>query len=259
MTGSGPIVVESGQITTIRLENPPLNLVTVELTRSLDRALATIEGDPEARCVVLTGTGDRAFCAGSDVKEFESLQGRVGEGKLLLEKAVYRRMARLPVPTIAAIQADALGGGLELALCCDLRVADERAKLGLPEVRLGVMPGSGGTQRLPRIVGIAKAKELILMGEIISASDALDIGLLNRVAAAGRAVDDAMTMAETIAERGPLAVREAKQALDLAGDMPLDEGMARELDASERIFASRDMLEGAQAFFEKRPPRFTGE
>jgi len=252
-------VVESGQITTIRLENPPLNLVTVELTRSLDRALATIEGDPDVRCVVLTGTGDRAFCAGSDVKEFESLQGRVGEGKLLLEKAVYRRIARLPVPSIAAIQADALGGGLELALCCDLRVADESAKLGLPEVRLGVMPGSGGTQRLPRIVGIAKAKELILMGEIISASDALEIGLVNRVAAAGRAVDDAMTMAETIAERGPLAVREAKQALDLAGDMPLDEGMARELDASERIFASRDMLEGAQAFFEKRPPRFTGE
>jgi len=259
MTGSDPIAVESGQITTIRLANPPLNLVTVELTRSLDRALASIEGDPDVRCVVLTGTGDRAFCAGSDVKEFESLRGRVGEGKLLLEKAVYRRIARLPVPTIAAIQADALGGGLELALCCDLWGADERAKLGLPEVRLGVMPGSGGTQRLPRIVGIAKAKELILMGEIISASDALEIGLVNRVAAAGRAVDDAMTMAETIAERGPLAVREAKQVLDLAGDMPLDEGMARELDASERIFASRDMLEGAQAFFEKRPPRFTGE
>jgi enoyl-CoA hydratase len=259
MTGSDPIVVEGGQITTIRLENPPLNLVTVELTRSLDRALATIEGDPDVRCVVLTGTGERAFCAGSDVKEFESLQGRVGEGKLLLEKAVYRRIARLPVPTIAALQADALGGGLELALCCDLRVADERAKLGLPEVRLGVMPGSGGTQRLPRIVGIAKAKELILMGEIISASDALEIGLVNRVAAPGRALDEAMKMAETIAERGPLAVREAKQALDLAGDMPLDEGMARELDASERIFASRDMLEGAQAFFEKRPPRFTGE
>jgi enoyl-CoA hydratase len=259
MSGPDPIVVESGPITTIRLENPPLNLVTVELTRSLDRALAAVESDPDVRCVVLTGTGERAFCAGSDVKEFESLHGRVGEGKLLLEKAVYRRIARLPVPTIAAIQADALGGGLELALCCDLRVADERAKLGLPEVRLGVMPGSGGTQRLPRIVGIAKAKELILMGEIISASDALEIGLVNRVAAAGQALDEAMKMAETIAERGPLAVREAKKALDLAGDMPLDEGLARELDASERIFASRDMLEGAQAFFEKRPPRFTGE
>jgi enoyl-CoA hydratase/carnithine racemase len=259
MTAPDPIVVDSGPITMIRLQNPPLNLVTVALTKSLDRALDSIESDPDVRCVVLTGTGDRAFCAGSDVKEFESLQGRVGEGKLLLEKAVYRRMARLPVPTIAAIQADALGGGLELALCCDLRVADERAKLGLPEVRLGVMPGSGGTQRLPRIVGIAKAKELILMGEIISASEALEIGLVNRVAESGRAFDEAMTMAETIAERGPLAVREAKQALDLAGDMPLDEGLARELDASERIFASRDMLEGAQAFFEKRAPRFTGQ
>jgi enoyl-CoA hydratase len=259
MTTPDPIAIDSGQVTTVRLENPPLNLVTVALTRSLDRALDSIESDPDVRCVVLTGTGDRAFCAGSDVKEFESLQGRVGEGKLLLEKAVYRRIARLPVPTVAAIQADALGGGLELALCCDLRVADEKAKLGLPEVRLGVMPGSGGTQRLPRIVGIAKAKELILMGEIISASDALEIGLVNRVAEAGRALDEAMMMAETIAERGPLAVREAKLALDLAGDMPLDEGLARELDASERIFASRDMLEGAQAFFEKRPPRFTGE
>lgn len=253
------VVVEAGPITTVRLENPPLNLVTVELTRMLDRALAGIEADRAVRCVVVTGTGERAFCAGSDIKEFEALRGRVGEGKLLLEKAVYRRMARLPVPTVAAIQADALGGGLELALCCDLRVADERAKLGLPEVRLGVMPGSGGTQRLPRVVGIAKAKELILMGEIISAAEAAEIGLVNRVAPAGGALDEAMAMAETIAARGPLAVREAKRAIDTASDTPLDEGLAHELDASERIFASRDMVEGAQAFFEKRAPRFTGE
>jgi enoyl-CoA hydratase/carnithine racemase len=253
------IVVEGGPITTIRLENPPLNLVTVELTRMLDRALAAIEANREVRCVLVTGTGERAFCAGSDVKEFESLQGRVGAGKLLLEKAVYRRLARLPVPTIAAIQADALGGGLELALCCDLRVADERAKLGLPEVRLGVMPGSGGTQRLPRVVGIAKAKELILMGDIINASEAAEIGLVNRVAPAGNALEMARDMAETIAARGPLAVREAKRALDIAGDTALDDGLASELDASERIFASQDMLEGARAFFEKRPPRFTGE
>lgn len=253
------VAVEGGPITTIRLENPPLNLVTVELTRTLDRALASIEDDRDLRCVVVTGTGDRAFCAGSDVKEFDSLRGRVGEGKLLLEKAVYRRLARLPVPTIAALQADALGGGLELALCCDLRVADERSKLGLPEVRLGVMPGSGGTQRLPRVVGIAKAKELILMGEIISASEAVEIGLVNRVAPAGQALETAMSMAETIAAQGPIAVREAKRALDTASDTTLDEGLARELDASERIFSSEDMSEGAQAFFEKREPRFTGE
>ena len=170
------VVVESGATTTIRLQNPPLNLVTVELTKVLDATLAAIEADRDVRCVIVTGTGERAFCAGSDVKEFESLRGRVGEGKLLLEKAVYRRLAKLPVPTIAAIQADALGGGLELALCCDLRVADERAKLGLPEVRLGVMPGSGGTQRLPRIVGQARAKEMILLGELLDANRAMEIG-----------------------------------------------------------------------------------
>jgi enoyl-CoA hydratase len=253
------IVVENGQITTIRLQNPPLNLVTVELTRTLDDVLGAIESQAGVRIVVLTGTGERSFCAGSDVKEFESLHGRVGEGKLLLEKAVYRRLANLPMPTIAAIQGDALGGGLELALCCDLRVADERARLGLPEVRLGVMPGSGGTQRLPRIVGMAKAKEMILMGEVITAAEAADIGLVNRVAAAGQTLQVAMEMAERIASRGPVAVREAKKALDLAGDVPLDEGLARELDASERIFSSDDMLEGARAFFEKRQPRFEGE
>lgn len=255
----GLVVVTPGEVTTIRLNNPPLNLVTVELTHALDTVLAGVESDSSVRAVILTGTGERAFCAGSDVKEFESLRGRVGEGKLLLEKAVYRRLANLPMPTIAAIQADALGGGLELALCCDIRVADERAKLGLPEVRLGVMPGSGGTQRLPRIVGIAKAKELILMGEIIDAHEAERIRLVNRVAPQGSAVDLAMEMGKTIALRGPFAVREAKRALDTAGDTSLDEGLARELDASERVFSSEDMLEGARAFFEKRPPRFSGD
>jgi enoyl-CoA hydratase/carnithine racemase len=253
------VVVDGGPVSTLRLQNPPLNLVTLDLTRQLDDALAEIEDDPDVRAVVVTGTGDRAFCAGSDVKEFESLQGRVGEGKLLFEKAVYMRLARLPVPTIAAIQADALGGGLELALCCDLRVADERAKLGLPEVRLGVMPGSGGTQLLPRVVGLAKAKELILTGEIVDAAEAERIALVNRVAPAGTALEVAMGWAETIASRGPVAVREAKSALDVGADLPLDEGLAMELEASERVFASEDMLEGARAFFEKRQPKFSGK
>lgn len=253
------VLVDKGQITTLTLNNPPLNLVTVDLTHELDEALAAIEADRDVRCVIVTGTGERAFCAGSDVKEFESLKGRVGDGKLLLEKAVYRRLANLPMPSIAAIQADALGGGLELALCSDIRIADERAKLGLPEVRLGVMPGSGGTQRLPRVIGVARAKEMILTGEIIDAAEAGEIGLVNRVVPAGEAVAAAIAMAETIASRGPVAVREAKRAIDIAGDTPLDEGMAKELDASERVFSSEDMLEGAKAFFEKRPPEFTGE
>lgn len=252
------VAVESGQVATLRLQNPPMNLITLEVTRALDRALAQLEKDDAIRAVIVTGTGERAFCVGSDVKEFESLQGRVGEGKLLLEKAVYRRLARLPVPTIAAIQADALGGGLELALCCDLRVADENARLGLPEVRLGVMPGSGGTQRLPRLIGPARAKEMILTGEILDAAAAERIGLVNRVTPAGEAVDLARSIATTISERGPVAVREAKRAIDLAGDVSLDDGLAAELDASERVFSSDDMLEGARAFLEKRPPNFRG-
>jgi enoyl-CoA hydratase len=252
------IILEAGRVSILRLDNPPLNLVTVELTRALDASLASIEEDPDVRAVVVTGVGDRAFCAGSDVSEFESLRGRVGEGKLLLEKAVYRRLARLPVPTLAAIQADALGGGLELALCCDLRVAAETARLGLPEVRLGVMPGSGGTQRLPRIVGQARAKEMILLGELLDAQTALGIGLVNRIASPGEALELAIGLAETIARRGPIAVREAKRVIDAAGDLSLDDGMAAELDALERLFASNDMLEGARAFFEKRSPDFDG-
>lgn len=252
------VVVEIGPVTTLRLDNPPMNLVTVDLTRQLDAALERIEGEEAVRAVVVTGTGERAFCAGSDIKEFEALAGRVGEGKLEFENEVYDRLADLPVPTVAAIQADALGGGLELALCCDIRVADERARLGLPEVRLGVIPGSGGTQRLPRIVGEGRAKDLILTGRLIDTAEAELIGLVNRVAAAGEALPTALAMAGEIAERGPLAVRAAKQLIELAGDVSLTEGLVTQMEASEQVFASQDMLEGARAFLEKRSPRFTG-
>jgi enoyl-CoA hydratase/carnithine racemase len=236
-----------------------MNLVTVAMTRELDAALASIETDASIRALIVTGTGERAFCAGSDVKEFESLRGRVGEGKLAFENTVYSRLANLPMPTIAAVQADALGGGLELAMCCDLRVADERARLGLPEVRLGVMPGSGGTRRLPRLVGVSRAKEMIFLGQVVSAEEAARIGLVNRVVETGKALEVAVEIASGIASRAPLAVREAKRVIDLAWDLPIDEGLAAELDASERVFRSEDMIEGAAAFLEKRPPRFRGE
>ena len=247
-----------GTVVEIVLDAPPLNLVSVELTRQLRRILQGLEGDPTVRAVVVTGAGERAFCAGSDIGEFEGLRRRVADRKLLLEKLVYRQLAGLPMPTVAAIEGDALGGGLELALCCDLRVASERARLGLPEVRLGVIPGSGGTQRLPRIVGPAWAKEMILTGRILDAREAERIGLVGSVVPAGGALSEARGVADTIAERGPVAVREAKRLIDLAPEIPLDAGLALELDASERIFASEDMREGARAFFAKRPPTFTG-
>ena len=243
----------------IELHNPPMNLVSRELTLQLRDALTAVSGDASVRAVVLYGTGGRAFCAGSDVKEFERLHGRVAEGKLLLEKLVYRQLARLEVPVIAAIEGYALGGGLELALCCDLRVAGQDAKFGLPELRLGVVPGSGGTQRLPRIVGPAIAKEMILLGETIDAAAARQAGLVNRVVPAGDALAEARRMADVIAERGPVAVRIAKRLIDAAADRSLDDGLALELDESERVFATADMLEGAAAFFAKRPATFRGE
>ncbi len=253
------VAVELDVITTIRLVNPPLNLISAEVTAAMQEALARVESDPQIRAVVLCGSGDRAFCAGSDVKEFPSLRGRVGEGKLIAENAMYDRLAALPMPTVAAIDGDALGGGLELALCCDLRVAARTARLGMPEARLGVIPGSGGTQRLPRLIGLARAKELILLGELIDAETALGFGLVNRVVATGQAEDAALALAQMLADRGPVALREAKRLLDSTLDGSLREGQAVELAASERVFASDDMLEGAGAFFEKRAAEFEGK
>jgi enoyl-CoA hydratase len=252
------ITLTPGPVAVIELDNGPLNLVDVAAMEQLHAALDQVEADADIRALVLAATGDRAFCAGSDVKEFEGLHKRVAQGKLLYEKYVYRKLAEAPVPTIAAIENDALGGGLELALCCDLRVAARHARLGMPEVRLGVMPGSGGTQRLPAVVGPARAKELILLGELIDADRAEQIGLVNRVVASGQARATAIAMGETIAERGPIPVREAKRLIEHARDLDIDAGLAAELDASDRVFASADMLEGARAFFAKRPPDFSG-
>ena len=163
------------------------------------------------------------------------------------------------MPTIAAIEGNALGGGLELALACDIRVASERASLGLPEVRLAVTPGAGGTQRLPRVVGIGVAKEMALTGRILDAQEAKDIGLVSRVVPAGQAVAAAHEIGAEIAQRGPLAVREVKRLIDHSADLDIDAGIAAEIDASERVFNTEDMLEGARAFFEKRPPSYRGK
>jgi enoyl-CoA hydratase/carnithine racemase len=247
-----------GQVALLELRNPPMNLVTAALTRELRAALHRLEHAPDVRAVVVAAAGGRAFCAGSDIKEFAGLRGHVAERKVLLEKLVYRQLAGLPVPTVAALERDALGGGLELALCCDLRVAADGARFGLPEVRLGVIPGSGGTQRLPRVVGPAQAKELILTGELVDAAEALRIGLVNRVVPPGQALAESVRLAETIAARGPAAVRAAKRLVDVAGDGPLDAGLAAETDASITVFATEDADEGAAAFLAKRPPRFTG-
>jgi enoyl-CoA hydratase/carnithine racemase len=257
---SGLIALELGRVAHLELANPPLNLVTPALLDGLEAALAALEAaDPgEVRAVVVTGRGDRAFSAGSDVGGFEAHRGAGGRAAFAREEAVGSRLATLPMPTIAAIEGNALGGGLELALCCDIRVASERARLGLPEVRLAVTPGAGGTQRLPRTVGLARARELILTGRIVTAAEAERIGLVHEVVPNGEARARADAIAADIADRGPLAVREAKRLLDLALDVDLEAGLAAELDASERVFATEDIVEGVRAFFGKRAPEYRG-
>lgn len=250
------------RVALLELDHPPLNIVDGPLLADLDAALERLEAtEPgEVRAVIVTGRGDRAFSVGSDVKEFEAhaTSGTRGRERFALEARVAQRLANLPMPTIAAIEGNALGGGLEIALCCDLRVAAEPAKLGLPEVRLAVTPSTGGTQRLPRIVGIARAKELLLTGRVIDAAEAHRIGLVNEVVPAGRAVARAREIGEEIAERGPLAVRAVKRLVDASLDWSLAAGHEAETETSVRIFQTEDLLEGARSFIEKRPPTYHG-
>ena len=252
--------LEIATIALLELDAPPLNLVTGGLLGQLDAALARLEEtDPgEVRAVVVTGRGDRAFSVGSNVKEFEDHRGPTGRARFELEARVAQRLAGLPMPTIAAIEGNALGGGLELALCCDLRVASERAQLGLPEVRLAVTPSTGGTQRLPRIVGVGRAKELLLTGRILTAQEAERIGLVNEVVPAGEVVARAKAIGDEIAQRGPLAVREVKALVDGALDHDLAAGHAAEVETSVRVFATDDLREGARAFIDKREPHYRG-
>jgi enoyl-CoA hydratase/carnithine racemase len=254
------IRLEMGVVAHLTLANPPLNLVTRELLWELGDALGALEAaEPgDVRAVVVTGEGERAFSAGSHVGEFESQRGPDGRERHALESGMADRLARLPMPTIAAIEGNALGGGLELALCCDIRVASETSRLGLPEVRLAVTPGAGGTQRLPRVVGAARAKELILTGRVMTAAEAERIGLVSRVVPTGQALAAADEIAAEIAARGPVAVREAKRLIDLATEADLATGLAAELDASDRVFATDDVGEGADAFFAKREPQYRG-
>ncbi len=257
---SGFVVLELGRVAHLELANPPLNLVTSELLDDLDAALAALEAaDPgDVRAVVVGASGERAFSAGSDVGAFEGHRGPGGRAHFERESRVSARLAALPMPTIAAIEGNALGGGLELALCCDIRIVSERAMFGLPEARLAVTPGAGGTQRLPRVVGLARAKELILTGRVLDAAEAARIGLVHEVVPAGEAVARARAIGEEIATLGPLAVRAAKALVDGALDRDIASGLDAEVEASLRIFATDDMLEGARAFLAKRDPEYRG-
>jgi enoyl-CoA hydratase/carnithine racemase len=215
--------------------------------------------NPSVRAIVITGRGDKAFCAGADLKERQGMT----ENDIRVQVELYRSelgpLDRSPKPVIAALNGVAFGGGLELALVCDLRVAAAHAKVGLPETTLGIIPGAGGTQRLGRIVGEARAKEMILLGRRLDAAEALSWGLVNRVAPAGaNLIDDTLAFIEPIANGAPIAQAAALEAIDRSFDVGLELGLELEKVSYDKVLVSSDRREALSAFTEKRKPAFTG-
>jgi len=234
------------------------NAISRALLAEFEERLARVSKGHETRAVVLTGAGERAFSAGADLKERAGMSEAEVRAFLGRLGGALRAMERSDCIFIAAINGAALGGGTELALACDFRVAAPTAELGLTEVRLGIIPGGGGTQRLPRVVGAARAKDLILTGRRINAAEALAIGLVHRLAPEGRLLEVAVSVAEQVAANAPLAVAAAKHAIDEGLALTFDEALALEHRHYETVLASEDRLEGLAAFAEKRTPRFQG-
>lgn len=244
-------------VAVLTIDNPPMNLVSRAVLAALDAMLTTLAAEPALRCLVVTGAGTRAFSAGADIKEFPAFIAADPPASAAWPgQQAFDRLAALACPTIAAIEGVALGGGCELALACDLRIAGEAARLGLPETGLGIFPCYGGTQRLPRLVGAAVAKDLIFTGRLVAADEALRLGLVNRVAPAGQALAAAVALAEMLVARASRALAAAKQAIDEGLVLPLTDGLALEAMLAGEIFHTDDLREGVAAFGEKRPPVF---
>jgi enoyl-CoA hydratase len=235
------------------------NALNAETLTELDQALDQIARDPEVRAVVVTGAGEKAFVAGADIREIEALGSAVsGAEKSRQGQAVFRKLERLPKPVVVAINGFALGGGCELSLCGDVRLAAETAKIGLPEITLGILPGYGGTQRLPRLVGSGAAKQMIFTGEPVGAAEALRIGLVDRVVPPAELLPAALALAKKLAQSPPVALALAKRSIDDGLQVDLDRGLDLEAAQFGLACATQDKAEGTRAFLEKRPAVFTG-
>ncbi|WP_217644995.1 enoyl-CoA hydratase-related protein [Thermoflavimicrobium dichotomicum] len=247
-------------LSVLTLNRPEVyNALNYPALQELSHVVDELVHDRDTRVVIITGAGEKSFCSGADLKERRTFTEEQVRRYIFLIRETFSKIERLPKPVIAAINGLALGGGMELALACDLRIAGSHALLGLTETSLGIIPGAGGTQRLPRIVGKAKAKELIFTAQKISAEQALAIGLVNRVVEKGKELVHAKEMAQLIKENAPLALAQAKFAIDHGCEVDLDTGLALETKAYETLIPTRDRLEGLQAFKEKRKPRYIGK
>lgn len=246
-------------IATITIDNPPVNVLSEEVVEQLTHILNEIENESNVKVVIITGSGEKAFMAGGDIKGFPNWIGKgvpLAKEKSLWLQEPLNRIEQLPHPTIAAINGLALGGGCELALSCDIRIAEEQVEIGLPEVKLGLFPGAGGTQRLSRLIGLSKAKEMIFTGDSVSASKAKDIGLVNHVVPKGEALTESIALGKKMTRHSSVAITLAKQAMDTGIEQTLEEGLITEAELFGEVFQTVDVQEGVQAFIEKRQPNF---
>ena len=251
------LLEKKGLIAVATINRPKaLNALNSEVLTDLDELVSAVKADADIRALVITGSGEKAFVAGADIGEMSTLTKEGGEAFGKHGNNVFRAIETLPIPTIAAVNGFALGGGCELALSCDIILASEKAKFGQPEVGLGITPGFSGTQRLPRRVGVAKAKELIFSGKMIKADEAEKIGLVNAVYAPEALMDGALEMAKTFTKNAPIAVKYAKACIDRGMQMDIDDGIAVENELFAMCFATADQKEGMGAFLEKRPAAF---
>ena len=259
MTYETLLVEIDGAVATVTLNRPKvLNALNADLFRELDEACGKLADDDAIRAILITGAGEKAFAAGADIAELAKTNAASGEVLARQGQEVFQRIATCGKPVIACVNGFALGGGCELALACTLRIASETARLGQPEVKLGLIPGYGGTQRLPRLVGASAALKLILTGEIIGAQEALRIGLVDEVVPAAALLDRGRALAQQMSTLAPLAISASIEAVNRGADLPLDEALALEARIFGRLSETADKQEGLQAFLEKRAAVFTG-
>ena len=242
----------------VTLNRPPANAISGQLVLDLEAAVAELAADPAVRAIIVTGAGDRIFCGGADLGS--AFGGAAGDLEAFLRRgnALLCRIETLPKPVIAAIQGHATGGGCEIAMACHLRVMKETARIGQTESNLGIIPGYGGTQRLPRLIGRTKALECLLLGTQIAASEALALGLVNRLAKEGETLNEAKALARVLAKRAPIATRLIIECVDRGLNGTIEQGIDTEVRAFLEVLKTEDAAEGIQAFFAKRPPEFRG-
>ncbi len=247
------------QIATITFNRPEvLNALNEASLKEFSHAIDKVAGNEDIRVLILTGAGDKSFVAGADIKEF--LKFNALKAKIFSEMGhgIVNKLQKLPIPVIGAVNGFALGGGCEVVIACDFIYASENAMFGLPEINLGIIPGFGGTQRLPRLIGKNRAKEMIFTGKMIPAAEAQAMGLVNKVCAQDQLMDEVLNVAKIIVSKGKVSLRAAKQAINTGMDVDLKTGCRIEIDAFVICFASSDAKEGAQAFLEKRAADFKG-